>query len=302
MSEIERILKKGVINDEFLKEEIRCGYSLNHKAKKIWAIELDLLYELDRVCKKYNLTYFLMCGSLLGAIRHKGFIPWDDDIDVGMFRKDLEKLAAVAEEEFTYPYFFQTPHTDPGSCFSMAKIRNSKTTAITESFRWEKFNQGMLLDIFTIDNVNMDVQEERGERIKQYTLNCSAYMRRNNPNLNEHDLMILRNYNGIDPIENYDNLQSLCSEFNNIETEYVGARIFTLYPWQKLTYRRENFASIEWVDFENTKAPIPIGYEDILKTNYGNYMQLPPIKERGVWHTKTTFYDPDKSYLEYIKN
>ena len=92
MTEIERILKKGVIKEDFLKEEIRNEFLVTTERKKIWVVLLDLMMVFDDVCKKHNLTYFLEAGSLLGAIRHKGFIPWDDDVDVLMPRKDYQKF------------------------------------------------------------------------------------------------------------------------------------------------------------------------------------------------------------------
>ena len=104
MKETERIMSKGCFPADFLKEEIRCEYKVTQDLKKIWMVGLDILFELDKVCKKHNLKYFLLWGSLLGAIRHKGFIPWDDDIDVGMLRSDYEKLFSL-KEEFDAPYF-----------------------------------------------------------------------------------------------------------------------------------------------------------------------------------------------------
>ena len=80
----------------FLDEEIRCGYTVTAKAKRAWAVQMDLLHKLDEVCKKYNLRYFADSGTLLGAARDKGYIPWDDDIDIVMLREDYEKLRDVA--------------------------------------------------------------------------------------------------------------------------------------------------------------------------------------------------------------
>lgn len=99
----------------FLEEEVRCGYTVTRKMKEVWAVELDLLKEFKRVCNKYDLKYCADGGTLLGAIRHQGFIPWDDDLDIAMLRKDFEKLNEVAPAEFKKPYFWQTEETDKGS-------------------------------------------------------------------------------------------------------------------------------------------------------------------------------------------
>ena len=138
--------------DDFLEEEIRCGYTVTRKMKKVWAVELDLLNELLRVCNKYNIKIFASGGTMLGAVRHKGFIPWDDDIDMGMLRKDYDKLCKIANKEFQYPYFFQTNYTDPGTLRGHAQLRNSNTTSFLQNEGSEySFNQGIFIDIFPMD-------------------------------------------------------------------------------------------------------------------------------------------------------
>ncbi|MCR5547003.1 MAG: LicD family protein [Lachnospiraceae bacterium] len=86
------------ITDEFLTEETRCGFVISKRMKQAWAAELKILSEIDALCKKYNITYFAEVGTLLGAVRHHGFIPWDDDIDLAMKREDYMKFLSVAHE------------------------------------------------------------------------------------------------------------------------------------------------------------------------------------------------------------
>ena len=152
--------------DEFFCEEIRWGYTITQEMKEVWAVELDLLSELLRVCGKYNIQISATSGTTLGAIRHQGFIPWDNDIDMGMLREDYEKLCEVAPFEFKEPYFFQTEYTDHGSLRGHAQLRNSKTTAIlmTEKKRHLKFNQGIFIDIFPFDRVVDDETKRKREQ------------------------------------------------------------------------------------------------------------------------------------------
>ena len=95
------------IPNGFFEEEERNGYVITKKRKEIWAVEIDMLLKFIYVCEKHNLKYFADSGTLLGAARHNGFIPWDDDIDVAMLRKDYDKFCKIAINEFKYPYFFK---------------------------------------------------------------------------------------------------------------------------------------------------------------------------------------------------
>lgn len=153
--------------DGFFNEEVRCEYTVTRQRKEVWAVELDLLREFSRVCNKYNLKYCADGGTLLGAIRHHGFIPWDDDLDIAMLRSDFEKLNEVAPIEFKKPYFWQTEETDKGSARGHAQLRNSATTSIIkteyERQRNNNFNQGIFIDIFPFDTV-IDDQKKLAEQ------------------------------------------------------------------------------------------------------------------------------------------
>ena len=91
-------------------DEIRCDFLVTTDRKKVWQVELELLAEFDRICRKYGLRYFADYGTLLGAARHKGFIPWDDDIDVTMMRPDYERLKQIMKQERLPEPFFSRPH------------------------------------------------------------------------------------------------------------------------------------------------------------------------------------------------
>ena len=102
--------KESIIKDKnfSFEEETRQNYLISKEMKQVWACELDLLKKLLQVCEKYNLKCWADAGTLIGAIRDHGFIPWDDDIDVAMLREDYDKLVSIADKEFAHPYFFQT--------------------------------------------------------------------------------------------------------------------------------------------------------------------------------------------------
>ena len=141
-----------------LDEELKDGFLITKERKEIWQVELDLLNKLYEVCKKNNIKFYADAGTLLGAVRHKGFIPWDDDMDVAMFREDYEKLIGIAKKgEFEEPYFLQSAYTEKGYARGHAQLRNSNTTAIIKSEKDIcKFNQGIFIDIFVLDGVSQD--------------------------------------------------------------------------------------------------------------------------------------------------
>ena len=141
--------------EHFLEGEVRCGYYIAPAMKKGWAVQMDLLMELDRVCRKYKIRYFVAEGTILGAVRHKGFIPWDDDIDCCMTHSEYKKLCKIGPKAFRHPYFFQTEYTDPGSLRGHAQLRHSLTTGMLKDeipFKY-KFSQGIFIDIFVLDHV-----------------------------------------------------------------------------------------------------------------------------------------------------
>ena len=136
-------------------EETRNDYLISKQMKKIWAIQLELVNKVLDVCKRNNLTIFADGGTLLGVIRHGGYIPWDDDIDLAMKREDYNKLCEIADKEFDDLYFFQSEETDPGSVRGHVQIRKSDTTAILNSERNMncRFNQGIFIDIIPLDAI-----------------------------------------------------------------------------------------------------------------------------------------------------
>ena len=299
MTEVERIINKGILPKGFLKEEIRCDFFVDEKRKKLWAVEIDLLVEFDRVCKKHDLKYFLTGGSLLGAVRHNGSIPWDDDIDVAMFRSDYEKLMALSDE-FKYPYFLQTPYTDKGYYFSYAKIRNSKTTGLSIPFAYQGINQGIPIDIFPLDNCMVEDVEERYNKINYLILQNSICMRLSCPNPNDIDKKRIATYNGRNPMEMYEEMQQIAKQYENCQCDKINTAVCTAYKPQKLMWDKKDWEETIMCKYENYMFPIPKGYDNILKVQFGDYTKYPPAEERGQWHNNAIF-DADIAYTDYIK-
>lgn len=295
------------MNDDFLREEIICGYKVSTKMKKIWAVQLDLVLQLKRVCEKYNLRYFMYAGTLIGAVRHQGYIPWDDDFDIIMPRADYDKLKAVAETEFQEPYFFQTNENTP-SFFSgnLSRLRNSNTTAVEYWDVERKGNWGIWIDIIALDFLYEDPEKRRKQMeqisyyqrlnlLKTYGTNFWGY----------HDLTPAQKEVYAEIAEASDRewllkkFDEACKTCDETEAFYVGS--FTRYnniDYYKCWYK-EDFEDSVPMMFEGIELPAPIGYDRFLHMSRGKYLDLPPIEKRVPKHEG--IYDPERPYEELQK-
>lgn len=124
---------------------------IDPRLRKLQMVELEILNEFVRLCEKHDLRYYLVGGTLLGAVRHQGFIPWDDDIDVAMPREDYDSFAKIAPQELNSQYFYQSPDTDPHYFLTYAKVRKNGTEVYEERFENSRFHKGIFIDIFPLD-------------------------------------------------------------------------------------------------------------------------------------------------------
>lgn len=284
MTEIQRIIRGGIISDKFLEPETRCDFYVDTRRKQVWAVELDLLLEFDRVCRKHNLRYFLAYGTLLGAVRHKGYIPWDDDTDVLMPREDYEKLWTFASD-FKDPYFFQTPYSDPSYLYAHARLRNSRTTMIQRPFCYNDYNMGMFLDILPLDSF---VPDENGQHVfdemGKLLVDMSTCMKVSNPYPNERDANRIEQLTPINGLTLYEKVRGLSLSFSNAETDYCIPSAALTYGFHRSVLKKDYFIDVDFLDFEGYQFPVPSGYKQFLEYVYGDYMAFPPVEKRGVWH------------------
>ena len=300
MTQCEKIAAKGLLPESFFRAETLCEFYVDENMKKVWAIELDLLHEFDRVCRRHGLKYFLIFGSLLGAVRHHGFIPWDDDMDVIMPRSDYETFLTLGGE-FNAPYFLQTIRTDPGFYYAHAKLRNSETAAIDYPFLYQGFNLGCFIDILPLDNFDPQNGEETFHEINRLILENSVAMRLTHPALSERDRERVRRHSGIDPMEAFERIDFLSRQSNETYTGYVSILAATTYGMKKDVFPAECFSECVSCDFHGIETFIPCGYDKVLSVTYGDYRKLPPVEKRGAWHSNLVFY-PDIPYGQALKS
>jgi lipopolysaccharide cholinephosphotransferase len=134
-----------------MEAEYRDGYLVSEEMKRVWAVELDLLRHFLDYCRRHQLRCWVEGGTLLGAVRHRGFIPWDDDVDLAMPRSDYDRMCQIGNDGIDEPYFLQTAWTDVDYHRGHAQFRRSDTAAIRPSDCFQPFNQGIFIDIFPLD-------------------------------------------------------------------------------------------------------------------------------------------------------
>jgi lipopolysaccharide cholinephosphotransferase len=303
MTECERLIENGTFSPDFFKEEIRCDFQVTTERKKIWAVEIDLLLQFGKACKRNGLKYWLMFGGLLGAVRHGGFIPWDDDLDVVMLRDDYEKFLKL-KDEFSAPYFFQTPYTDEHHGYCHVQLRNSNTTAVPRQFMYSGMNLGIVLDILVLDKFEND-QKARNlfKKINKLQFHNSTFMRINNPKLSPSDVERVAQYKlqNRNHIDDYERIRELSQYYSSSKSDLLCCTSGTSYGFDRDIFDAIDFSDSCTMNFEGFSVPVPIGWNRLLTIAYGDYMKLPDPSQRGVWHG-TSIFEPDVSYKDYLKN
>lgn len=284
-----------------LNEEIRCGFMVDTNRKKVWAVQLDLLDRLLYVCKTYNIKCFAYGGTLLGAVRHKGFIPWDDDIDMALTRTEYDKLCEVASYEFKEPYFFQNALTDSNYFLGMSRLRNTQTTGIIKGFDNHKYNNGIALDIYVYDTLPdskcaLDCLLLK-LKIYETLLNNYYHFNSNTRKMRpfRHVLKCTKRFIDYDKL--YLKYHNTCCSYATSKSERLG---FLCNPFfLKYDVYLHEINEIINLPFENIEIPVPIHYDSILNRAYGDYMKFPPVEERGKWHDGMVILDPDIPFYSY---
>ena len=300
-------MKQLEIADSFYQEEERCGYVVSAHMKKVWAVELDLLYQLQQVCEKYGIQYYGSGGTILGAERHKGMIPWDDDIDIMMLRDQYDLLCSHADE-FEEPYFFQTFDTDEGYFRGHAQLRNSNTTGVLvdEAKKNVPFNQGIFIDIFPLDNIvrNRELWEKQMKRIDRFREQAKKLYRTTDGYHPEEASKFRKAAHLVTPLvsrfysykDAYRKFDEECRRYNDLPTRYVGKISFQPFGMKMYDLRSE-FDGTVYLDFEMLKIPVPSGYKVHLRRQYGDYHKF----VIGTADHGGLILDADIPYREWIR-
>ena len=302
-------MKSSRIPESFYEEEMRDGYLVTARRKRVWACELDILLAFDEICRRHDIPYFLESGTLIGAVRHHGFIPWDDDIDIQMFRSDYERIKEICRAELEPPLYWQDMYTilDEQTQYDdtvfrllpFGKIRNADTAAIEEPRAPISMNQGIYIDIFPLD----DAFDDQGFTREMFELQKEIYY----ATFAENELKkVIATGEGhtVVPINDLQTIMNLplIERFKMLENmfiAYIGKSTMVNHKFTEMmgglkSLSREFYSDTVYLDFEGFKLPAPVGYDEILTAWFGDYMT--PVQYPS--HSMTVF-DPDRSYRDY---
>jgi lipopolysaccharide cholinephosphotransferase len=270
--------------ESFFQTEEREGFVVEEMMKRAWAVQMDLLQIVDAICSKHHMQYYADGGTMLGAIRHKGFIPWDDDIDIAMKREDYIRFREVAEKEFPGCKVHVLGKT--AGFYQLHMIfMNSEVISFKDDFlrRWYGCPYVVGIDIFPLDCVPEDKEEtdtlvEMIRILKKIVGVWDAEDVKENGEGSRQDMMeqveTMLNCK-IDPTGDVKQqmlllTDTLCQLYNGGGTELTCYSYLTSHD--SYHFPKTCYESVDYLPFENIMVPVPTGYDTVLKAHYGDYM------------------------------
>lgn len=244
--------------------------------------ELQILSAVDEVCDKLGLSYVIISGTLLGAVRHKGFIPWDDDIDIGMDRADFDKFLKEGQQYLPKHLFIQHYSTEKNDNKIFIKIRNKNTLFIENDTEDDNICHGIFIDVFPFDKCKKGEEEREYKRRAKFNLLVQCYSTKTvntvqNPLKRFFAKTVNKTYCKVFPL-----CKVLRKEENRRRTlDAVGddCYLLNMFSWNGTVTRAELFVRRRY-EFEGQYFWGPVSYDSVLKKYYGDYMSIPPVEKR----------------------
>ncbi|MDY0290261.1 MAG: LicD family protein [Sphaerochaeta sp.] len=254
------------------------------ESEELKNMQLDILKKVDAYCKEHGIQYFLAYGTLLGAVRHKGFIPWDDDIDIAMKREDYEQFVTGFADEYLKVYALGTSER----CrFPFAKVYDSRTSIFEGSYK-KTSEFGVNIDIFPLDAVPDDKKMRQAliRKARFWQMLSKIKLSRVSKIMTlKQNLIILPGRIILAPIplpSMARRIEAISSSWKDKQTDSVG---FMVWGYgEKEMFSKELFAEVVDMRFEDIFVPVPKEYDKILTSLYGSYMEYPPLDKQVSQH------------------
>lgn len=267
---------------------------------------LSIFKYFKKICEKYNFTYYAIGGTCIGAIRHKGFIPWDDDLDVAMPIKDYLKFREIASRELNDKYKLYDYMDEKNNKFNFLKVHNISTTFVEkEEYNYPQKYKGVFIDIMPVVGI------PKNKFLQKLYLNKLLFLTKldlnNRTPLKDKKTIIAKlQWIIIKPLISfkYDFYAKIIEKnwqkygINNKNDVLFAWRIPLRKPYSNV-FSYDSFSKTIDVKFEDTTIAVPIKYDEYLKKDFGDYMKLPPIEKR-VTH-KPYIFDLNKSFIDYAE-
>ncbi len=269
---------------------------MDDELRRIQMSQLKVAKEIHRICQKNDIPYILIGGTLLGAVRHKGFIPWDDDLDIGFTRDNYERFLQVAKKELNQKYFLQEWRSDPTYAYPFGKIRINGTKFVESSVKNKDSHDGIFVDIFPYDKYPEGAVKRKFLGIRLTLLRqvlvlktgYCEYVSFTGKTSRQFAKMLLFPF-----LYLYSCIfskKSLIDQFDRIASRYNGQNCDLYYEhsgasqYGKWVIPSECFDHRMLMQFEDTEFSVPVNFDKYLSIGYGNYMELPPEDKRTNRH------------------
>lgn len=261
------------------------------------AVLLELLNTFDAVCKKHNIKYTLFAGTALGAVRHQGFIPWDDDLDVVMLRSEYERFLQIAQSELDQEtYFLQKEYSEHWPMY-FSKLRKNNTACIERYVPKDPMtHQGVYIDIFPCDNLSDNALTQKFQYLASKIIIAKSLKKRGylTDNSAKKVFMVLCSILPLRPILKFTKRQ------NENNSEWVHTFLGGGAKFEKNIYPRKWFTETVMLPFMNGAYPVSGYYDEMLHQLYGDYMTPIPAAQRGC-KVHAVLVDVENSYTNYLK-
>ena len=298
-------------SNNYFEDEVRDGFFVPSEIKRAWAAELEVLSEIDKICKKHNIQYFADWGTLLATVRHEGFIPWDDDLDIVMKREDYRRFMEIAQTELPEGFSAYNFRNHDDFWLFCGRVAGKRRICFEEEHleRFHQFPYIAGVDIFVLDYVSRDKEaEQKRDELALHTIALADMIGegKGNAAVIEQELKNLEQICKIHIPRGLSNIEMRCELYGVVEilfgwfNENEADELTQLFPFGLkpggFRVSKKCYEQALELPYENTRIPVPLQYCEMLEGKYGDYMRL--VRDAG--GHDYPFFEAQKKQLQAV--